>query len=572
MFKKILTRLILIFLFFISLPLNSYTIKYDWVEETLRKMTLREKIAQMIISYSNGFKLDENLTEFNRLKDLIQKEKIGGIIFFQGNSKELVSLTNLFQSFSEVPLLMSADFERGTGMRLNDGSLFPHNMAIGATRRVDLVYKMGLLIAKECKSLGIHQNYAPVVDVNNNPNNPIINVRSYGEDPELVSELGLSFINGLQDGNVIATVKHFPGHGDTDIDSHKDLPVLDFDMKRLEQIELLPFKNSIDAGVKSVMVGHISLPEIDKKYQLPASLSPVLVDSILINKLSFNGLIVTDALNMAGITKNFTTKQVALLTVQAGIDLLLMPQGEAETINEIENLVLSGKISESRIDYSVKKILYAKKWLNLDTNKYVNPDNTDKYINSFEEQQLSQEIADASITLVKNNSKAIPIIRKDNIFTLISINNTQEKRTSDLFIELMKKDSNFILESVFEYFNEIKDIDSAIDKIPVSNFCIIPVYSKVQIKKGTINLPNSQINFINKLIKRGSRVLVISFGNPYLLRDFPEIDSYICAYSDVPTSIIAVYKGLTGQIDFNGKLPITINDEFKYGYGLKIQN
>lgn len=572
MFKKILTRLILIFLFFISLPLNSYTINYDWVEETLRKMTLREKIAQMIISYSNGFKLDENSTEFNRLKDLIQKEKIGGIIFFQGNSKELVSLTNLFQSFSEVPLLMSADFERGTGMRLNDGSLFPHNMAIGATRRVDLVYKMGLLIAKECKSLGIHQNYAPVVDVNNNPNNPIINVRSYGEDPELVSELGLSFINGLQDGNVIATVKHFPGHGDTDIDSHKDLPVLDFDMKRLEQIELLPFKNSIDAGVKSVMVGHISLPEIDKKYQLPASLSPVLVDSILINKLSFNGLIVTDALNMAGITKNFTTKQVALLTVQAGIDLLLMPQGEAETINEIENLVLNGKISESRIDYSVKKILYAKKWLNLDTNKYVNPDNTDKYINSFEEQQLSQEIADASITLVKNNSKAIPIIRKDNIFTLISINNTQEKRTSDLFIELMKKDSNFILESVFEYFNEIKDIDSAIDKIPVSNFCIIPVYSKVQIKKGTINLPNSQINFINKLIKRGSRVLVISFGNPYLLRDFPEIDSYICAYSDVPTSIIAVYKGLTGQIDFNGKLPITINDEFKYGYGLKIQN
>lgn len=572
MFKKILTRLILIFLFFISLPLNSYTINYDWVEETLRKMTLREKIAQMIISYSNGFKLDENSTEFNRLKDLIQKEKIGGIIFFQGNSKELVSLTNLFQSFSEVPLLMSADFERGTGMRLNDGSLFPHNMAIGATRRVDLVYKMGLLIAKECKSLGIHQNYAPVVDVNNNPNNPIINVRSYGEDPELVSELGLSFINGLQDGNVIATVKHFPGHGDTDIDSHKDLPVLDFDMKRLEQIELLPFKNSIDAGVKSVMVGHISLPEIDKKYQLPASLSPVLVDSILINKLSFNGLIVTDALNMAGITKNFTTKQVALLTVQAGIDLLLMPQGEAETINEIENLVLSGKISESRIDYSVKKILYAKKWLNLDTNKYVNPDNTDKYINSFEEQQLSQEIADASITLVKNNSKAIPIIRKDNIFTLISINNTQEKRTSDLFIELMKKDSNFILESVFEYFNEIKDIDSALDKIPVSNFCIIPVYSKVQIKKGTINLPNSQINFINKLIKRGSRVLVISFGNPYLLRDFPEIDSYICAYSDVPTSIIAVYKGLTGQIDFNGKLPITINDEFKYGYGLKIQN
>ncbi|MCX7833413.1 MAG: glycoside hydrolase family 3 protein [Ignavibacteria bacterium] len=572
MLNKILTLLFSILLLTTPINIKSENKNFDWVEETLQKMTLREKIAQMIITSSKGVQMNEDSKEFKRIKSLIIKEKIGGIIFFKGNSKELASLTNQLQGYSEVPLLMSADYENGTGMRLVDGSLFPNNMAIGATRRSDLVYKMGLLIAKECKVLGIHQNYAPVVDVNNNPDNPIINVRSYGEKPELVSEMAVSFIKGLQDGNIIATAKHFPGHGDTDIDSHNDLPVLNFDIKRLEQIELLPFKNTINAGVKSVMVGHISLPEIDKEFNLPASLSPVLINSLLINGYGFKGLVVTDALDMAGITKNYSTKQVALLTVKAGVDLILMPQNEKETIDEIENAVLNGIISEDRIDSSVRKILSVKKWLNLDENKFINENEVSIYINSSEEQELSQAIADASITLVKNDSKAIPIIRKDNIFTLININNTLDRRASDLFIELMKNDSNFKLESVYDYPQENQDINSIIENIPISNFCIVPIFSKVVHKSGTVSLPKHQIEFIKKLQVRGTRVLVISFGNPYILRDFTDIDSYICAYSDVPTSVVAVYKALTGQIDFNGKLPITINDEFKYGYGLKIHN
>ncbi len=572
MLYNFIFRLSILLLSSIFINTSSLSKNNDWVEETLKKMTLREKIAQMIITSSNGYQLDNTSKEFMRLKNLIMHEKIGGIIFFQGNSQELAKLTNTLQSFSEVPLLMSADYERGTGMRLNDGSLFPYNMAIGATRRTDLVYKMGLLIAKECKAIGIHQNYAPVVDINNNPNNPIINIRSFGENPELVSEMAVSFIKGLQDGNVIATAKHFPGHGDTDIDSHNDLPILNFDMKRLDTNELIPFKNSIESGVKSIMVGHIALPEIDIKNNLPASLSPVIIDSILINKLGFNGLVVTDALNMSGITKNYSSKQVAVLSVQAGVDLILMPQGETETINEIERAVINGKISEERIDYSVKKILSVKKWLNLDLNKYVNESEVSKFVNSYEEEMLSQEIADASITLIKNNSKAIPIIRKDNIFTLISINNTSERESSDLFIDLMKNDNNFILDSIYNYFSEIEDINSIINNIPISNYCIIPIYSKVKIKKGTVNLPNSQVKLINRLIERGTRVMVISFGNPYILKDFPEIDTYICAYSDVRTSVIAVYKGITGKINFNGKLPISIDNNYTFGYGLKILN
>ncbi|HRI86208.1 MAG TPA: glycoside hydrolase family 3 N-terminal domain-containing protein, partial [Ignavibacteria bacterium] len=234
----------------------------EWTESKLASLSLREKIAQMIISYSDGYLPSESSAEFRRMSDLITSEKIGGFIFFKGNSVEEAKLINKLQSLTETPLLMSADFERGTKMRLDDGSLFPSNMALGAANNPDLAYEMGMQIAKECRAIGIHQNYAPVLDINNNPDNPIINVRSYGEDPNIVSRLGLSFIRGMQEAGVIATAKHFPGHGDTDIDSHSDLPVLNFTRSRLDNLEFIPFKNAVDSGVMSVMIAHLSLPTV----------------------------------------------------------------------------------------------------------------------------------------------------------------------------------------------------------------------------------------------------------------------------------------------------------------------
>ncbi len=325
-----------------------FTRSSQWTEEKLASMTLREKIAQMIISNSDGYALEENSDEFQRLKNLIVNEKIGGLIFFKGNSVQEAQLINRLQGLSETPLLISADFERGTKMRLDDGSLFPNNMALGATRNPELAYKMGFQIAKECRAIGVQQNYAPVVDVNNNSKNPIINVRSYGEDPELVSSMADKFIKGLQDGNVIATAKHFPGHGDTDIDSHNDLPVLNFSKDRLENLELVPFKNAIKNNVMSVMIAHLSLPSIDNESNVPASLSKSIIEGVLIDELNFKGLIVTDALNMAGVVKHFTTDEVALRCVNAGVDLILMPQGETQTISAIENAVMNGSISEEQ--------------------------------------------------------------------------------------------------------------------------------------------------------------------------------------------------------------------------------
>jgi len=540
------------------------------VESKLSSMTLREKIAQMVISYSDGYSIDRNSKEYKRLTNLVKNQKIGGFVFFKGNSIQEAELINDLQSMSGTPLLISADFERGTKMRLDDGSLFPNNMAIGAARNPQLAYKMGLMIAKECRALGIHQNYAPVLDVNNNPKNPIINVRSYGEDPLLVSEMGLAFIKGIQDGNVIATGKHFPGHGDTDIDSHNDLPVINNDMERLNKVELLPFKNAVNSGVKSIMIAHLSFPAIENSPNVPASLSGKIVDGILKEQLGFPGLIVTDALNMAGITKHFSTKEVALMCVNAGIDLILMPQGEEATITAIEKAVKQGEISEERIDYSVMKILETKSRLGLNENKLVDINKVGEIINSQEEQDLSQLIADESITLVKNDNNVIPIKKSGSNVLLLSLNNGNDKGNSDFFIQKLNEKSGALFNKikVVEKSGDISNTEDILSDAEGYDFILIPVYAKVKIKTGTVGLPESQINLVKSLRANGKKVIVIAFGNPYLLQGFEEIDSYICAYGDGDTSILAVIKGILGEIKFKGKLPVSINDNFKYGAGI----
>ncbi len=548
--------------------------EYDWVQDMLNEMTLREKIAQMVVSYSDGYSMSENSSEFKRIKNLIVNQRIGGLIFFKGNSVQQAELINKFQTFSEIPLLISQDFERGTKMRLDDGSLFPNNMGLGATRNTDLAYKMGLLIAKECKAIGVHQNYSPVMDVNNNPENPIINVRSFGEDPILVSELGCAMIKGMQDGGIIATAKHFPGHGDTEIDSHNDLPILNFNIERLNKIELIPFKNAIREDVKSIMIAHISFPALESNSEIPASLSVNIVNNLLSDEMKFNGLKITDALNMLGITKHFSAKQVAIMCAEAGIDLILMPQGEEITINAIETAVKNGKIPELKIENSTRKILEAKKWLGLDKEKIVDVSKVSSIVNSEESKKLSQLIADESITLVKNDNGNIPfgkrMIKRKETCLIISLNNGNEKANSDYFLKTFSvRGNNFFSEMIsYDISGEVKNADEILKEAKNFEYVLIPIYAKVKIKTGTVGLPKSQIDLINKLIENGSNICVISFGNPYLLRGFKNIDSYICAYGDGESSINATVKCLFGEIGFKGKLPISISDEYKFGTGI----
>lgn len=548
---------------------SSYrTIQFEEVKKRLSKMTLKEKIAQMIISSTIPENFNYNSAEFIRIKKLCLETKIGGFIFFKGSTSDYASLSNKLQDFSETPLLISADFERGTGMRVSDGTLFPNNMAIGATNSPELSYKMGLIIGTESRAMGIHQDYAPVCDVNNNANNPIINVRSFGEDPVLVSKMSEEMIRGLQENKVIATAKHFPGHGDTEIDSHKDLPMLNFSMDRLNKIELVPFKNAISKNVMSVMIAHLSFPELEPDQKIPASLSKNIVQNLLIDNLGFKGLVVTDALNMLGITKYYNTEKVAVMCVQAGIDLILMPANEEKTINSIEKEVNAGNIKEERIDISVEKILRAKEWVGLFSNRFVNEQELNSKINTYENNYLAQKIADESITLVKDDFNVLPIKKTDTKLLAFNISEGKENINSDFFTKNLKE----------RYFNsEVVDISTDMNKMTIDNCLdkasrydavIVALFAKVKYGTGKISLPPSQIDFIKSLPESNKKTIVISFGNPYLLKDFTSIPNYVCAYGDANVSIIAALNAILGEISFKGTLPVSLTEDYMLGRGI----
>jgi beta-glucosidase-like glycosyl hydrolase len=536
----------------------------ETVIKRLKSFTLREKAAQMVISSVVPEGIIEDTQALNRLKKLCYEEKIGGFIFFKGSESDYAMLSNKLQSFSETPLLISADFERGSKMRVTDGNLYPNNMAIGACGNEKLAYEMGIQIAKETRMLGVHQNYAPVCDVNNNPNNPIINVRSFGEDPSLVSRMSEAMIKGMQDGGILATAKHFPGHGDTEVDSHKDLPVLNFDMQRLNSIELVPFKNAIEKGVMSVMIAHLSFPELEPSPNIPSSLSNNIVQGLLIDKLGFNGLVVTDALNMQGITKYFSTSEVAVMCVEAGIDLILMPMDERKTIDAIVNAVNSGRISEERLNRSVEKILKAKQWLGLFENKLVNDADVYKTIDYDEARRISMEIAKESITLVKDDNNFLPVKDASKKSLIISLSDGNDNLNTAPFIEKFSK--KFSQSRVVEITSDIIPPDLLIDHSYES--IIIGVFAKVKHGTGKISILPAQSDFIKNLALQSPNSMVISFGNPYLLREFPEVPVYICAYGDADVSIDAALMAVTGEIHFKGKLPVSISGDYKFGMGI----
>ena len=538
----------------------------EQVKKMLSEMTLREKIAQMIVANMVPENFSEGSADFKKAKKLCEVLKVGGFIFFKGSSSDYASLSSKLQSFSDVPLLISSDFERGTRMRVTDGALFPTNMAIGAADNPDLCYKMGIEIAKETRLMGVHQNYSPVCDVNNNPKNPIINVRSFGEDPDLVSRMSVAMIKGLQDGKVIATAKHFPGHGDTDIDSHNDLPQLNFTMDRMNSIELVPFKKAIENNVMSVMIAHLAFPELESAPNIPASLSPAIVQDLLIDKMGFNGLVVTDALNMKGITKYFSTSQVAVMCVNAGIDLILMPLDEVKSVNAIESAVLNNEISVERIDRSVEKILKAKQWLGLFENKYVNETDLYKSINTSEAGTIAQKIADESITLVKDDNSVLPFKQKDGDKTAVVI--ISEGGDVD--------NTGFLKSAAGEYFpgcSFYTATSTGMDPFLANNTgelaqydrLIIAIYAKIRYGTGKISISSSNVALIQDLNSINKNTVAVSLGNPYLLKEFPEIASYICAYGDSDFSITAALKAISGMVKFKGKLPVSIDENHKTG-------
>ncbi len=541
----------------------------EWIEKKISQMSLREKCAQMIIAPVYRSYMDTLSPDYDSTVALVRDHKIGGLIIFQGELKQVIKFTNDMQQLSDIPLLISADYENGLGMRIDDALEFPHAMALGATLNSNYAYEMGKAIAEECRLIGVYQDFAPVADINNNELNPVINIRSFSESKYTVSEFASSYMLGMKHGKVISTMKHFPGHGNTEIDSHTELPVIKGNRKQIMNNELYPFINAIEAGVQSIMIGHLEVPAFDT---LPATLSKKIVTDLLKNTFRFDGLIITDAMNMEAINKYYSFKEATILAVEAGNDIILMPPDPAASIDTIYNAVLSGVLSKERIDYSVRKILSAKRWLKINRETNLNPQVIIDSLKNLHHKILADSIAANSITLLKNNAGVIPLnpLEYDKI-SCVTVTDGNGDETATYFSKMLEKrlggiDSYLVMSKTGK--RSYRDILSSVRN---SDLILMPVFLDVLQENGKKKIQEEQIDFINKIIKLRAPVILISFKNPYLISALPNVRTYFNTYSYSRISQNTSLKAILGETDIRGKLPITIpKTKFVIGNGIEI--
>lgn len=570
----------------------------DWANKELRRMTLDEKIGQLISIGINATYLNQESKEFQELKRQVMENKIGGIILFAGPVYESVHLVNRMQELAKYPLLISADLEYGTGMRFQNTVNLPWNMAVAATGNPDFARRQGEITARESLALGVQQVYAPVLDVNNNAANPVINVRSYGEDPADVARFGAAFIEGLQKGGVIATAKHFPGHGDTAIDSHRGLPIINVSRERLNQIELVPFKEAIKANVGSIMIAHISLPQIDpteikplkdsikptdteegaeiksENATIPSTLSPVVNTQILRKEMGFEGLIVTDAMSMSGLTLYVHQDEAAVRALLAGADILLKPVNSDDPIRGLKEAVKSGRVTVERIEQSVRKILAAKYDVGLVKQRITPMNEIDKIVGGKDAEQLADEIATKAITLVRNDKNNLPLKADAKIFNLVFTNGDDRFWISRPFNETVNGAGKQIESAALDERSTQNEINAALSRAMKADVVIVSMYGRVRSgAANSVGLPKASEQALRSLFNRNEYkpIIGIAFGNPYTLMNFPEFDTYLVAYGDMPSLQRATARAILGKQDITGRLPISLPNLYTRGTGIELK-
>ncbi|NUN07656.1 MAG: serine hydrolase [Ignavibacteriaceae bacterium] len=540
----------------------------DIVELTLKSLSIEERLGQVIFTYFAGRNYSEDDPRYQRLAHLIRDVKIGGAICYKGNIRGQVKLLNRLQNISQVPLLFSADYERAIASDEGDFYSLPYNMGIGAAGDSLKTFEAGRELARTARSVGIHHIYAPVLDVNTNSLNPVINIRSFGEKPALVSKLGTAFIRGIQAGGCLATAKHFPGHGNTSVDSHLELPVLKENYASLEKKELVPFRQAIVAGVSSIMTGHLALPNIDST-GLPASLSPILTRELIREKLKFSGLIVTDALNMKAISKKYSSGDAAVMAFLAGNDILLMAEDDDSAYAGLLSAFRSGLITEERINESARKIIAAKYNLGLFNNKFVKEELRK---NSFENNITGLQLARKSITLLSNKDRMVPLITSGGKEIIHIILNSDKNGDGGIFgSELRYRDSSIKTVRLSDVNNK-SALNEIIKQAKNSNGVILSVYSK----SGFLNKKDSYLkkrqNAVKKLLSANKRTLLAVQGTPYELENYSSVRNCIINYGETGVSEVALAEIIFGEYQVSGSLPVSVpNSKFVYGSGQRLE-
>ena len=539
--------------------LNSETI---WADSLLSLMTQEEKIAQLIMVAAYSNKDNEHEKQITKL---IEEYDIGGIMFLQGTPYKQAKLTNFFQSRSKIPLIIAIDAEWGVSMRLDSSLRFPWQMTLGAIENNSLIYEMGAEIAKQCKLLGIHINFAPVVDINSNPDNPIINNRSFGENPQAVAKKSIAYMQGMQDNNILACAKHFPGHGDTDSDSHKTLPRLNHSLDRLNKIDLVPFKKLINNGLGSVMVAHLNIPVLDSTKNISSSLSYNVVTKLLKNDLNFKGLAITDALNMKGVTNYYKPGVVDVKALLAGNDILLFSEDVPKAIDEIKKAIISNQISEKEIDRRCRKVLLAKKWLKLDKYKPVDLNLIKQNKISLSSTVLNKKLVENSITLLQNYNEIIPIKRLDTLkIASLSIGESSDEFKNMLsnyaVIDHFHVSENITFSEQLRLLNELAKYNLVITSVHKSNANAWKSY-KI----------NSSTDILLQSIALQNKMVLCLFANPYSLNSLlftNNFDALILGYQNSSLSQKSLAKAIFGGIEIKGNIPVTTN-HFNINNGIK---
>jgi beta-glucosidase-like glycosyl hydrolase/CubicO group peptidase (beta-lactamase class C family) len=548
-----------------------------WVQQTLRRMSLEEKLGQLVmVFYYGGFTSAES-PEFKEVLDQVERNHVGGLVIrTRGSPLGVVRsqvypsavLANQLQGHAKIPLLVAADFERGSAMRLEEGTSFPHVMAVAATGRTDDAYTMGRITALEAKAVGVHWVFAPVADVNSNAANPIINTRSFGESPDRVAELASAFVRGVEEHGALSTTKHFPGHGDTHTDSHMELPVVSGDRPRLDSVELLPFRAAIAAGTSSIMTGHLAVPAIEPDSNVPATLSGRVLTDLLRNELAFDGLIVTDALDMGGVTTRYAPAEVAVRSIEAGADVLLVPPVTDAALAALKSAVTSGRIPLARINASVERILRAKARVGLHQQRVVDLDALNSAFRRPEYVAAAQDITDRGVTLLRNDENLIPLdaTRPRRTLLLVAAGDLDPYPGEDLERELRWRVDELRVVRTDTRFVKVEHV--ALPPPDTYDMALVALFVRVADRKGTVGIPPEQAALVNQLLSSGKPVAVLAFGSPYLIEAFPAAKTWLSVFSTVDVAQRAAVRALFGQVPISGKIPVSVPGVVQAGAGL----
>jgi beta-N-acetylhexosaminidase len=576
-----------------------------WAEKTLQHLSTEEKVGQLFMIWCRAEFLNVNSPQYLQLRDTMNKYHIGAFgmtvrwdppFLYRNEPYEAAVLLNRLQQDSKLPLLIGADFERGVSMRLHGTTDFPHAMAFGAAANVDYAAAFGRITAQEARAIGVHWNFFPDVDVNSNPANPIINTRSFGEDPQQVGELAAAYIRAARAFGMLTTAKHFPGHGDTATDSHLGVAEVTGDKARLESVELPPFRQAIAAGVDAVMVAHVTVPALEPDPNRVATTSPTIVTGLLKKQLGFNGIVITDALDMAGLTRLYANHigQAAVDAFNAGSDVLLIPADLDASYNAVLDAVYSGDISPAQLDASVLKILKVKASLGLHKARLVDLEALAEMVGKPENIALGQHIADTAVTLVRDNNKLLPLKRSGTAaggLPYMKVEEIHNGTVAVIFSEDVRLDAGRVLER--ELRARVPDanvlyVDSRIaaamdndvmDAVEAAKTVIAAVYV-VPTAGRAVRGPNGLTNSVGVadanaallqeiLDHAAGKTVMLAMGNPYLAQDFPAVQNYLCTFSNAAVSEVSAIKALFGEIAIQGRLPVTIPSIAQRGAGIQ---